>query len=38
MAEPRRSRVLRHSVGELLNCPFCPDMWVATWPTRKPNR
>ncbi len=21
---------LRHSLGELLTCPFCLDMWVAT--------
>lgn len=28
--EVRRESQLRHSVGELLTCPFCLDMWVAT--------
>ena len=28
--ETRNSSQLRHSVGELLTCPFCLDMWVAT--------
>ena len=28
--EPRKSSGLRHSLGELLTCPFCLDMWVAT--------
>jgi hypothetical protein len=28
--ETRHSSQLRHSVGELLTCPFCLDMWVAT--------
>ncbi len=26
----REESQLRHSVGELLTCPFCLDMWVAT--------
>lgn len=30
MEEPRTSSGLRHSLGELLTCPFCLDMWVAT--------
>jgi Protein of unknown function (DUF1360) len=28
--ETRHSSQLRHSVGELLTCPFCLDVWVAT--------
>lgn len=28
--ETRNSSQIRHSVGELLTCPFCFDMWVAT--------
>jgi hypothetical protein len=28
--EARQSSQLRHSLGELLTCPFCLDMWVAT--------
>jgi hypothetical protein len=28
--ETRHDSQLRHSVGELLTCPFCLDMWVAT--------
>ena len=28
--EARHDSQLRHSVGELLTCPFCLDMWVAT--------
>ncbi|SRX95888.1 hypothetical protein MSP7336_04161 [Mycobacterium shimoidei] len=28
--ETRRSSQLRHSLGELLTCPFCLEMWVAT--------
>jgi hypothetical protein len=28
--EVRRDSQLRHSLGELLTCPFCLDMWVAT--------
>lgn len=30
MEETRRGSALRHSLGELLTCPFCLDMWVAT--------
>lgn len=30
MEETRHSSGLRHSIGELLTCPFCLDMWVAT--------
>jgi hypothetical protein len=28
--EARESGQVRHSLGELLTCPFCLDMWVAT--------
>jgi hypothetical protein len=28
--EVREASQLRHSLGELLTCPFCLDMWVAT--------
>ncbi|MEE2852200.1 MAG: DUF1360 domain-containing protein [Actinomycetota bacterium] len=28
--EARDQSQLRHSLGELLTCPFCLDMWVAT--------
>lgn len=28
--EVRNESQLRHSLGELLTCPFCLDMWVAT--------
>ncbi|MEB3982158.1 DUF1360 domain-containing protein [Mycobacterium sp. 663a-19] len=28
--EVREDSQLRHSLGELLTCPFCLDMWVAT--------
>jgi hypothetical protein len=28
--ETRHSSQLRHSLGELLTCPFCLDMWVVT--------
>jgi hypothetical protein len=28
--ETRHSSQLRHSLGELLTCPFCLDVWVAT--------
>lgn len=28
--ETRHTSQLRHSLGELLTCPFCLDMWVAT--------
>lgn len=30
MEETRHSSQLRHSLGELLTCPFCLDMWVVT--------
>jgi Protein of unknown function (DUF1360) len=30
MEEGRKESQLRHSLGELLTCPFCLDMWVAT--------
>ena len=30
MEETRHTSALRHSLGELLTCPFCLDMWVAT--------
>ncbi|OBK43829.1 DUF1360 domain-containing protein [Mycobacterium sp. 1081908.1] len=30
MEETRHGGPLRHSLGELLTCPFCLDMWVAT--------
>jgi len=30
MEETRHGSSLRHSLGELLTCPFCLDMWVAT--------
>lgn len=30
MEEVRDDSQLRHSLGELLTCPFCLDMWVAT--------
>jgi hypothetical protein len=30
MEETRQSSPLRHSLGELLTCPFCLDMWVIT--------
>lgn len=30
MEETRHSSALRHSLGELLTCPFCLDMWVVT--------
>lgn len=28
--ETRQAGALRHSLGELLTCPFCLDLWVAT--------
>lgn len=28
--EVREHSEFRHSLGELLTCPFCLDMWVAT--------
>ncbi|GAA3836429.1 MULTISPECIES: DUF1360 domain-containing protein [Amycolatopsis] len=30
MEEVRKPSGLRHSLGELLSCPFCLDMWVVT--------
>jgi hypothetical protein len=30
MEEARDTSPLRHALGELLSCPFCLDMWVAT--------
>jgi hypothetical protein len=30
MEEVRDESPLRHALGELLSCPFCLDMWVAT--------
>lgn len=30
MEEVREAGSLRHSVGELLTCPFCLDLWIAT--------
>lgn len=30
MEDARDSNPLRHTLGELLSCPFCLDMWVAT--------
>lgn len=30
MEETREGSALRHSLGELLTCPFCFDMWVTT--------
>ncbi|GAA4686442.1 DUF1360 domain-containing protein [Pseudonocardia yuanmonensis] len=30
MEEPRTESSLRHSIGELLTCPFCLDLWIAT--------
>ncbi len=30
MEEVRATSGLRHSIGELLSCPFCLDVWVAT--------
>lgn len=30
MEESRHSSQLRHSLGELLTCPFCLDMWAVT--------
>lgn len=28
--EVRRSSQIRHVIGELITCPFCLDMWIAT--------
>jgi hypothetical protein len=30
MEEPRKESALQHSLGELLTCPFCLDLWIAT--------
>ena len=30
MEEPREQGQLRHAVGELVSCPFCLSVWVAT--------
>ena len=30
MEEVRQTNALRHSIGELIACPFCLDMWIAT--------
>src|SRR3954471_6326666 len=30
MEAPRKDSALRHSIGELLTCPFCLDLWIAT--------
>ncbi|WP_350281702.1 DUF1360 domain-containing protein [Kribbella sp. HUAS MG21] len=30
MEEPREEGQLRHAVGELVSCPFCLAVWVAT--------
>jgi hypothetical protein len=30
MEEPREQSQLRHAVGELVSCPFCLSVWVAT--------
>lgn len=30
MEEVRNTSSLRHSIGELITCPFCLDMWIAT--------
>lgn len=30
MEEARHDSSLRHALGELLTCPFCLDMWIAT--------
>lgn len=30
MEDTRDSDAVRHAVGELLSCPFCLDMWIAT--------
>jgi hypothetical protein len=30
MEEVRSKGGLRHSVGELITCPFCLDVWIAT--------
>ena len=30
MEEARAAGQLRHAIGELVTCPFCLDMWIAT--------
>ena len=30
MEEVRHTSGLRHSIGELITCPFCLDVWIAT--------
>ncbi|HXV91794.1 MAG TPA: DUF1360 domain-containing protein, partial [Pseudonocardia sp.] len=30
MEEVRAASGVRHSIGELLSCPFCLDVWIAT--------
>jgi hypothetical protein len=30
MEEVRHQSGLRHSIGELITCPFCLDVWIAT--------
>lgn len=30
MEEVRDTSQLRHAIGELISCPFCLDMWIAT--------
>lgn len=30
MEEVRKTSGLRHSIGELITCPFCLDVWIAT--------
>jgi hypothetical protein len=30
MEEVRSTSGLRHSIGELITCPFCLDVWIAT--------
>jgi hypothetical protein len=30
MEDARHDSALRHAIGELITCPFCLDMWVAT--------
>lgn len=30
MEETRNTGTVRHAVGELVSCPFCLDMWIAT--------
>ena len=30
MEESRDTGTVRHAIGELISCPFCLDMWVAT--------